>query len=81
MRMAVFYSTAVADCCACNWQKLSSAQLQEYQEMGFLDISDTRLEGTDLKLIYTFDNQSAGDTAQADYEPSSDNEVSRQLTL
>lgn len=56
-------------------KKLSNAQLQEYQERGFLDISDTRLEGTDLKLIYTFDNQSAGDTAQADYEPSSDNEV------
>ncbi|GAU93666.1 hypothetical protein RvY_05568 [Ramazzottius varieornatus] len=56
-------------------KKLTSAQLQGYQDRGFLDVCDTRLEGTDLKLIYTFDNKSSGDTAQTDYEPSSDNEV------
>ncbi|XP_055353326.1 isoleucine--tRNA ligase, cytoplasmic-like [Paramacrobiotus metropolitanus] len=55
-------------------KNLSDEELCGYQEKGFIDISGTRLEGTDLKLIYMFGGQAAGDAAK-NYEASSDNEM------
>ncbi|OQV24383.1 Isoleucine--tRNA ligase, cytoplasmic [Hypsibius exemplaris] len=53
---------------------LSDDALRKYQEEGFLDLNGTRLEGTDLKLIYTFASPASGDSA-GEYEAASDNDV------
>ncbi|OQV24386.1 Isoleucine--tRNA ligase, cytoplasmic [Hypsibius exemplaris] len=55
-------------------KNLSDDALRKYQEEGFLDLNGTRLEGTDLKLIYTFASPASGDSA-GEYEAASDNDV------
>ncbi|OQV24392.1 Isoleucine--tRNA ligase, cytoplasmic [Hypsibius exemplaris] len=55
-------------------KNLSDDALRKYQEEGFLDLNGTRLEGTDLKLIYTFASPASGDNA-GEYEAASDNDV------
>ncbi|CAB4024368.1 Isoleucine--tRNA ligase, cytoplasmic, partial [Paramuricea clavata] len=51
---------------------LTDSQLKEYVKNGEIDIAGHKLSGTDLKLIYTFDQNSS---ISSQYEAHSDNDV------